>query len=135
MFNDRLEAVRTLPLHQHLGVETLDSANGEGLLRFVVNERVVNPAGVLHGGVVYTLCDVCAYAGLLSALDDNQDAVTHDLHVSVLRPARLSDPVEIRSRVVRKGRSLCFLDVEARVGEHIMATARVTKSLTPRQAG
>ena len=75
------------------------------------------------------LSDVCAYAGLLSLLSDNEEAVTHDLHVSVLRPAMLGDEVVFRSEVVKRGRQLCFLNVTATVDDKIIATARVTKSI------
>lgn len=130
--NDRLDMVRQLPLHQYLGIDALSSEAGNGRLAFDASERVINPAGLLHGGVVYTLCDVCAYAGLLSVLADNEEAVTHDIHVSVLRAARQGDRIEIVSELVKRGRSLCFVDVRAEVGGQLIATARVTKSIITR---
>lgn len=126
---NRLDMVRNLPLHQYMGVTQLSAREGKGRLEFVVGENNINPAGVLHGGVIYTLCDVCAYAGLLSLLAPEQEAVTHDLHVSVLRPARDGQTVVIESVPVRLGRRLGFFDVTATVDHTAIATARVTKSI------
>ncbi|MCK5769017.1 PaaI family thioesterase [Algiphilus sp.] len=127
--NARLDRVRALPLHRDLGVQRITSDGGSATLHFTVTDYTVNPAGALHGGVLYTLCDVCAYAALLGVIDDTQEAVTHDLHVSVMSAARLGDEVVVSASVVKRGRSVCFLDVVARVGDRVIATARVTKSL------
>lgn len=127
--NERLEKVLQHPLHQHLGIEFIDSEKGIGRLGITVGGNNLNPAGALHGGVVYLLSDVCAYSGLLSLLDDTTEAVTHDIQVSVLRGAAPGDRVEFRSEVVKLGRSLCFIDVKASVADKVIALARVTKSL------
>lgn len=130
--NPKLAAVRTLPLHEYLGVWGLEARDGRSRLRVPVTEHTANPAGVLHGGVVYALCDVAAYAALLSVLDPSQEAATHDIHVSVMQPARKGDTVSITSRLVRRGKRLAFLESEAAVGDEVIATASITKSiLTP----
>ncbi|MBY8964893.1 PaaI family thioesterase [Algiphilus sp.] len=126
---ERLELVRTLPLHQQLGMTEINSEEGRGDLRFEVQQNQLNPAGMLHGGVLYTLCDVCAYAGLLSVLDDQTEAVTHDLHVSVMGAMGAGASGRIRSRVVRMGRRVVFIDAEVMSDDRIIASARITKSL------
>ena len=130
--SDRLQAVRQLPLHRDLGVTGIEAADGAAELRFTVGAYAVNPAGALHGGVLYTLCDVAAYCALLSQLSDDREAVTHDLHVSVLRSAAAGAEVAVRASIRRLGRTLAFVDVEAFAGERLLATARVTKSLLDR---
>lgn len=127
--NPRLQNVLSHPLHQFLGVADIHSTNGQGEIRITVTDELVNPAGVFHGGVVYVVSDVCAYAGLLSLLNDNEEAVTHDLHVSILRPAARGDEVVFRSEIIKRGRQLCFIDVTASVNDKIIATVRVTKSV------
>ncbi len=127
----RLQKVRTLGLHQYLGVEQLESREGRGSFTITVSDRIVNPAGVLHGGVVYALCDVCAYAGLLSILDDDLEAVTHDIHVSVLSFAPKGATLTFTSDIVKMGKRLCFIDITARTEKAVIATARITKSLIP----
>jgi len=127
--SDRLKNLINLPLHQYLGVVDITSNEGSGVLTAKVNENTTNPLGVYHGGVTYTLCDVCAYAGMLSLLGDDEDAVTHDMHVSIMRSARAGEDVVFKSTVLKKGRNLCFMDVEAKSGEKTLARARITKSI------
>jgi len=67
----------------------------------------------------------------LSVLKPNEEAVTHDIHISVLRPGKLNDKVLYQSKLVKRGRTLCFIDVEASIDGKLIATARVTKSIVP----
>lgn len=118
-----------LPLHIYLGVENIVSSKGDGALDFFVADHLINASGVLHGGVVYTILDVCAYAGLLSVLSDDQEALTHDLHVSVMRSARAGDRVKVHSNLVKIGRTLCFINATAQVNDTIIVQASITKSI------
>ena len=127
--NERILQVINHPLHRHLGVTCARSEDGRGSFCFTVGDTTVNPAGALHGGVLYLLCDVCAYMGLLSSLSGDLEAVTHDIHVSVLRGAARGDTVEMASHILKKGKNLCFIDVTATVSGQPIATARITKSL------
>lgn len=84
---------------------------------------------MFHGGVVYTVCDMACYAALLGELADGENAATHDIHVSVMRAARVDDRVRFISRVIRRGRNIAFTEAEARCGEDLLARASVTKSI------
>ena len=86
----------------------------------------------MHGGALYTLCDVCAYSALLSILDDNKEAVTHDIHVSVLSSSPAGATITFSAEVLKKGRSVCFIKVTALIDNKTIATATVTKSLISR---
>ncbi|MCP4105024.1 MAG: PaaI family thioesterase [Desulfobacteraceae bacterium] len=127
--NERLEKVIDLPLHRFLGVTSIQSDSGNGILSVKINENMINLAGAFHGGVIYLLCDVCAYGGLLSIIDNNTEAVTHDIQVSVMQPAKLGDVVEFRSEIAKLGKRICFIDVKARLTAQVIASARVTKSI------
>jgi len=127
---EKIQAIKALPYHKSIGVKDIISESGNATLTAEVTENTLNPAGYYHGGIIYTLCDVCAYSGILSVLKPHEDAVTHDIHISVLRPARLGDQIIYKSNVVKQGRSLCFIDVEVTVLNKIIATARITKSKT-----
>lgn len=125
----RLEKIEAQPLNKILGVTRMSSHEGRGEILAVVNKVTVNPSGFYHAGAIYVLCDVCAMVGLSSLLEEEKEAVTHDLHVSVLRPSRENDEVAFRSRVTKLGKRLAFMEVEATVKEEVIATARVTKSI------
>lgn len=129
MTEPRLAAVIGHPYHQYLGLSDFGSADGEGSLRLTVTEQLVNPAGVLHGGVVYAVLDVVAYTALSSLLTDKQEAATHDIHVSIMRPAKAGDVLDFNAKVEKMGRNLVFIQSRASVNGKTVATARVTKSI------
>lgn len=133
--NDRLKKSIELPLHQYLGLKSISSDAGHGGIVLTVNEKLVNSSGILHGGPLYALCDICAYGGLLSLIDDHTEAVTHDIHVSILRPAKLGDIVRFNSEVVKLGKRICFIEVKVTVKDKSIALAKVTKSVLSKQPG
>lgn len=118
-----------VPLHQFLGVELVKQEQGEAVARFQAGPNTMNYVGAMHGGVAYALLDVVCYLALAPLLKRGENAVTHDLHVSVLRPVLPGQEVELRGRVVQKGRSVVFCESESRVEGKVTATARVTKTL------
>lgn len=127
----RLDKIINHPLHVYLGVTGITSDQGRGAFDIVAKGPLINAAGVLHGGVVYALCDVCAYAGLLSLLPEDTEAVTHDIQVSVMRSVKDGAVVAFRSEVLKMGRSLCFLETAVYAEDKLVAKATVTKSLIP----
>lgn len=121
--------VETLPLHKFLGVKLVGFRPYSGEIRFKAGRSAVNVAGVLHGGVLYALLDAAAYQGLIPLLNEGENAVTHDIHVSVLRPVMLGDTVEMKGRILKRGRTTIFAESEAWVRGERVAVARVTKSV------
>lgn len=126
--NPRQQAVLDVALHRHFGLEFGTCADGQASAGFVVGPQHIAFGG-LHAGVLYALMDAVSMLALLTRLGPAQHAVTHDLHVSVMRGAAPGDKVMLEGRVARLGRSIAFVDAAARVGDNVIATARVTKSL------
>jgi uncharacterized protein (TIGR00369 family) len=127
--NDRLNKILAHPLHKFLGVTSISSEAGRGAFSITLTDNVINSAGILHGGVIYALCDVCAYGGLVSLLDERTEAVTHDIQISIMRSAKFADVVDFQSEVIKRGKSICFIDVQVTVSGEVIASARVTKSM------
>lgn len=125
----KLEAVKAHPYHAYLGLNQFQSDNGQGSLQLQVAEQHINPAGALHGGIIYSVLDVVAYVALLSQLPPTQEAVTHDIHISVMRAAKLGDHLEFSASIEKLGKSLAFIKAKASSNGKLIATARVTKSL------
>ena len=124
-----LAAMEGFPLHAQFGLKLVDAADGRCHARCTVGPAHLNFGGVVHGGVMYLLLDVVAYCAAVTRLPAGMNATTHDIHVSMLRPTPAGAELEFRSQVRKQGRTLVFIDVEAMVGEKLVASARVTKSL------
>lgn len=127
--NPRVALVFQIPLHRALGLELLAAEPGKSRLALNVTPACENAVGVLHGGLVYAIADVASYVALVGMLDPEQDGTTHDIHVSVMRPAPAGSRVVFEAEVRRKGRTLAFVDVEASIDGKLVASARVTKSI------
>jgi uncharacterized protein (TIGR00369 family) len=125
----RVEGVLDIALHRFLGVSLLDPADPARGICFPVEEAALNNAGVLHGGIVTALLDVACYLALLHDLTPDENAVTHDVTASLMRPVPRGARVQVRGSVVRRGRSIVFLRAEATVDGAVVAAGQVTKTL------
>jgi uncharacterized protein (TIGR00369 family) len=118
-----------VPYHRYLGLSLSHAEAGRSRVLMQVNAQNANVLGVLHGGAICSVLDVAAYAALISLLDPSESAVTHDIHVSMMRPARPGSELVFEGEVVRKGRTVAFVDARAMVADRLIASARVTKSI------
>ena len=124
-----LEAMQSFPLHDQFGFRIVESTPGRCHARVHVGDAHLNLGGVVHGGVMYLLLDVAAYSAAVTVMPEGTNATTHDLHVSMLRPTRGGDVVDLHATVRKRGRTLMFIDSEASVDGKLVASARVTKSI------
>lgn len=124
-----VQTVLDIPLHRFLGVGLRDEADPAAGIRFPVGPAAQNPAGMLHGGVVYALLDVASFLALLPHLGEGEHAVTHDVSASLLRPVGAGAEVEVTATVLRRGRAVAFMRAEATVEGVLVATGQVTKTV------
>lgn len=121
--------VLELPLHQFIGLELIEQQPGKAQARVVAGPNTLNNVGAVHGGIYYALLDAVAYLAVIPLLQSGENAVTHDIHVSVMRPVATGETIDLFGRVTRRGRTLIFAASEARVEGKLIAAAQVTKSV------
>lgn len=120
---DRAES----PYAAALGIE-IESLDAErALLRLPFREANANPGGALHGGVAASIAVVGANAVTRAALGTESGPFhTAGLHVSYLAAA-INEAVTAETRLLRRGKELCFLDVEVATADgKAIARAAVT---------
>jgi uncharacterized protein (TIGR00369 family) len=95
-----------------IGASTPDADDGKAQLVVEADDRHLNPAGAVHGGLLATLVDTTMGAAVKSAVDDEAPA-TSQLTVTYLRPGK-PGRLEVSARVGKRGDSLtiCEADVE-----------------------
>ena len=105
--------VRHSPFSKHVGIEarTIEADHVELALPF--RDEVVTIGDTVHGGAISTLVDMAATAAAWTAAEitGTPAGSTVALTVNFLRAAR-GQEVVASARVVRRGRSLCFCDVD-----------------------
>jgi uncharacterized protein (TIGR00369 family) len=124
-----VELVLSLPFQRLMGFELVRITRDGAESRLRLDARHATPAGTVHGGVLYGLLDPAAYLALLPHLPEGANASTHDIFVSVMRPAPIGADLRFHARVIRSGRRVAFLDAEARLGDTVYAAARITKTV------
>ena len=109
-----------------LGLEFVRAERGAATFALGVREELTRMGGILHGGAVVSLLDTAAAFAVHTVIGAEARTVTVDLTVHFLRPAN-AGRIEATARVLRRGRSVCILSVEARdTTAQIIATATMT---------
>ncbi len=121
--------VMAAPAHRAQGLTAVSVADGEARLEFTAGPAAFAPNGAVHGGVLAMLMEPAAVCALFPKLEPGAYAVTADMHVQHMRPARPGARVAIVARVLRVGKSLAFWEASAMDGDTICSTARLTKAV------
>jgi uncharacterized protein (TIGR00369 family) len=132
------------PYAAALGVEVAAVDGDRATLRLPFREENANPGGALHGGVAASLGVIGAHAVTRAALGEESGPWhTPALHLSYLAAA-IREPVAAEARLLRRGKELCYVDVEVATGEGkpiaraaVVTRARLGKPVAelPRSAG
>ncbi|MGB5810801.1 MAG: PaaI family thioesterase [Polyangiales bacterium] len=124
-----------LPSSAAGNLRVVESGEGEVVCRLDVTEALCANTGALSGGELYGILDSVAYLSILTVLSEQEAAVSHDAHFSLMSMAPLGSEVEIHAKVQRRGRSVAFIRVDAFVlGDDTrkpLALATITKSIIP----
>jgi uncharacterized protein (TIGR00369 family) len=108
--------------------------NGRSETELLVDQRVINGRGVLHGGALCDLLDSAIASAVRSALPEDQGAVTASLTVEFLRPVPEGAVVRAVGHLESLGQTLAFGRAEAWVGERLVGLAQGTWRVMPRHA-
>ena len=93
-----------------------------------VEKKLLNPAGIVHGGALYTLADSGMGAALFSFVDENELFLTIETSVFYFK-AVSSGTLTCESRVVHKGKRTAVMAAEIKNGGQLVAKAVGTFSI------
>lgn len=114
MANDLPRSVLT----EWIGGELEESSDGRVVMTANLEDRHMNPSGVVHGGVLATLMDEATGHAIvtLRGLEAMSEAphATIEMNVSFLSGARVGDELVCEARTLRVGRSVAFAEAEVR---------------------
>jgi uncharacterized protein (TIGR00369 family) len=101
------------PFVGHLGIRLAELEPDRAVLELPFDERLATLGEVIHGGAIATLIDT---AGMAAAWADDERpesfrGSTVSMNVDYLAAAAGTD-LRAGARVVRRGRTLCFCEVE-----------------------
>ena len=130
---EELERLRELflsvPFVRLLGLEFVGAERGSAAFAVDVREDLTRMSGILHGGAVFSLLDTTAACAVHTILEPGDRTVTVDLTIHFLRTFS-SGRLHARARVLRAGRRIAFLSVEATDPAGVLiATATTTYAI------
>jgi len=112
-----------------LGLVCLDkSVPGTTRWRVRVDERFLNPAGVVQGGFLAAVLDSAMGASAVTAAGERKISVANtEMKVSFLRAARSGDVLTCEATVLKAGRAISFVAAKVTDAEnHLVASASST---------
>ena len=108
------------PYVQHLGIRLADLQPDSAVLELPFSEALITVGATIHGGAIASLIDTAAMVAAWSNAEVpvKMRGVTVSLTVNYLAAAEREDLVAI-ARVLRRGRSLVYLDVDVKTGSDV----------------
>ena len=112
-----------------LGMTCLDkSVPGRTVWRARVDDRFLNPAGVVQGGFLAAMLDSAMGASAITVVGDRSVVVANtEMKVSFLRPVKSGELLTCVATVLKPGKVISFLEARIFDGEaRLVATASST---------
>jgi uncharacterized protein (TIGR00369 family) len=104
---------KRIPFVSHLGLVTEALGEGTARLSMALPEHFTNSLGTAHGGVIMSLLDVALCTAARTLHPDSIGVVTIDMSTSFIGGGS-GDRLVAEARVLRDGRSMTFVEGEAR---------------------
>jgi acyl-CoA thioesterase len=130
-----LAALRTLsegrgeagPFAQLLGITFSEFGGGRCTAVLEVKHHLLNPHGIAHGGVTFSLADTACGGAALSILGQPL-IVTQDMHIRYHGPAR-PGTIVAQAEVIHHGRRTMTVQGRVTQNETLIASVTVTYAL------
>ena len=99
------------PLRSFLdfSIDSGEGGPGTAVVALAVDDRHLNPNGVVHGGVVFTMVDTAMGRATLSVLDEGCRCASIEVSVRYLRPV-VEGRLVATATVLRAGRRIVHLE-------------------------
>ena len=99
-----------------------------------VRPELLNPNGVVHGGVMFSRADTVMGAALFTTLEPGENCATVEIKIHFLQPV-VKGRIRCLTRLVHRGRRIAVLESHVSVGAKPVAQALGTFTIfTPRAA-
>lgn len=93
-----------------LGVKLVSIKKGYCLVKLNLKPSHLNNGGIVHGGVIASLCDIALAGAVGSVLKKEEWCVTAELNIEFVNPAFPDEPIFGYGKLVKKGNTLAFVD-------------------------
>lgn len=113
------------------GMRIIEMGDGAAVVALKPRAEMLTPWDTLNGGVVNVLVEHPTYLALLTLLTDTEFPMTSDVFVQHMRPLPGDAEYTLRSAVIRRGRSMAWVNTDVFANDVLVSTARITKTILP----
>lgn len=99
------ERLKSVPLSRLIGMRLIDIGPDEAVVAVDYREDLLQPSGILHGGVTASLIDTAMAFAVRTRLPESVPTATIDLTVHYLRPLS-AGTATCRAKVLRAGKRI-----------------------------
>lgn len=99
------------PYDRFVGSKLVELGDGRARMTVQVDERMHNPAHILHGGILSGLVDSAMAYAVSTKLDDAESVTNIDLTIRFLK-ATMKDRLTAEARVVRAGKTIVVVECD-----------------------
>jgi acyl-coenzyme A thioesterase 13 len=117
------------PFAEHVGPFYVRDDDERPALGLHAGPEHANRAGVVHGGLLATLCDLAIGHAVRTRADEISGAATVSLTTDYLAPATPGAWLEARVEIEKLGRRLAFADCSVTADGHEVVRARAVFSV------
>ena len=96
--------------------------SGTGTAAIEVRPELLNPNGVVHGGVLFAMADTAMGAALHTTLAQGEYCATVEIKIHFLQPVS-KGKIRCTTRLVHRGSRIAVLESHIRVGRQQVAQA------------
>jgi acyl-CoA thioesterase len=111
-----------------IGLELTGYEGGRSQCILKVEQRLLNPHGVVHGGVMYSMADTGMGAALYSVMDSVDLCATVEIKIAYFR-AVTSGTMVCETRIISRGKRFAALESEISSDGELVAKASGTYSV------
>ncbi|MBX5449511.1 PaaI family thioesterase [Thermogemmatispora sp.] len=94
---------------QLLGMRVEEAEPGRGRVRLKVDERLMHPQGLVHGGVIFSLADTAMAMALLASYPPGTRTGTIEAKINYLRAVR-GGQLLAEAAIIHQGRTTAVLE-------------------------
>ena len=146
VMGDGQAVVALTPRAEMLTPESTMRSNRDGLIvesrSACLNQSLSSPisliqsdrerlCGTLNGGVVNVLVEHPTYLALLTLLTETEFPMTSDVFIQHMRPLPGDAEYRLHSKVIRRGKSMAWVNTDVFANDVLVSTARITKTILP----
>ena len=95
---------------KNIGFKSVARKKGYSKIKLKIGKQHLNHGGIVHGGVLATLCDSTLANAVTSEMKKDQWCVTIQLTIEYMEPAFLGETLYGYGKLVRKGKTIAFVE-------------------------